>query len=55
MNPDAYQVISDLYNRWFAVQTSNPELLVDYVVWNQIVSALPKDYVLPDPLIYNIG
>ncbi|NMO95872.1 hypothetical protein [Paenibacillus lemnae] len=55
MNPDSYIVMSDLYNRVFAVQVSNPDLMVDYVIWNRILSQLPRDYVLPDPLVYNIG
>lgn len=51
MNQQTFTVISDLYNRLFARQVSNPEILVDYAVWNRIKSQLPKDYVLPDFLV----
>ncbi|MFD0694191.1 hypothetical protein ACFQZT_08805 [Paenibacillus sp. GCM10027628] len=45
---ESFKVIGDLYNRLFLVQTSNPDVLVDYVVWNKIKTSLPKDYRLPD-------
>lgn len=51
MQEDRFKVLGDLYNRRFAVQTSDP-LLVDYYVWNRIYSGLPKDYLLPDMAIY---
>lgn len=41
-------VMGDLYNRIFAVQTSTPGQLVDYVYWNQIFANLPKGYTVPD-------
>ncbi|HUC93811.1 MAG TPA: hypothetical protein VMS09_17645 [Paenibacillus sp.] len=43
-----FTVTGDLYNRIFAVQTSNPEVVVDYTVWNRIFASLPRDYLLPD-------
>ncbi|MGE7824190.1 hypothetical protein [Paenibacillus sp. NPDC093718] len=53
MNQQAFSVMSDLYNRIFVNQTTNPELLVDYTVWNRIMQSLPKDYKLPDePVTY---
>ncbi|MNP81469.1 hypothetical protein D3C76_1798320 [compost metagenome] len=45
-------ITGDLYNRIFAVQTSNSEVLVDYAVWNQIFAGLPEDYLLPDMNVY---
>lgn len=47
-------VISDLYNRIFTVQTSHPELLVDYVIWNKIFESLPPGYQLPDYPVLNL-
>jgi hypothetical protein len=47
-------VIGDLYNSLFAVQTSNPDLMVDYEVWNKIKASLPAGYTIPDPLIMNV-
>lgn len=49
MTAPAYGVMSDLYNRLFAFQVSNPDVIVDYVIWNRIKSQLPKDYIIPDP------
>jgi hypothetical protein len=46
-------VIGDLYNSLFASQTSNPSLMVNYEVWNQIKSSLPAGYLIPDPYIMN--
>jgi hypothetical protein len=46
---ERFKVMGDLYNALFTVQKSNPEVLVDYVVWNHIKTSLPKDYLLPDP------
>jgi hypothetical protein len=46
-------VIGDLYNSLFAIQASNPSLMVDYEVWNKIKASLPVGYILPDPLIMN--
>lgn len=51
MTTPAFGVMSDLYNRLFAVQVSNPEVIVDYVIWNRIKSQLPKDYLIPDPSV----
>lgn len=48
MSEQAFSVMSDLYNRIFVNQRSNPEVLVDYVIWNRILQSLPKDYKLPD-------
>jgi hypothetical protein len=45
---ESFKVIGDLYNGLFAVQMSNPETVVDYVVWNHIKASLPKDYRLAD-------
>jgi hypothetical protein len=45
---ERYMVICDLYNRIFVEQVSNPDVLVDYYVWNAIFESLPKDYKLPD-------
>ncbi|RCX19783.1 hypothetical protein DFP94_104238 [Fontibacillus phaseoli] len=42
------QVPGDLYNRIFAIQATQPELMVEYSVWNQIFANLPRDYQLPD-------
>jgi hypothetical protein len=47
-------VIGDLYNSIFAIQASNPSLVVDYVVWNKIKASLPVGYIIPDPLIMNV-
>lgn len=44
----SFQIDSDLYNRIFINAPSNPELLVDYAVWNQIFASLPLTYHLPD-------
>jgi hypothetical protein len=41
-------VISDLYNRLFAVQQSYPDLYVDYNIWNKINTRLPEEYTMPD-------
>ena len=46
--PERFTVIGDLYNRIFAVQNSNPDILVDYEVWNAIFKSLPRNYTLPD-------
>jgi hypothetical protein len=46
-------VIGDLYNSLFAIQASNPSLMVDYKVWNQIKASLPTGYLIPDPYIMN--
>lgn len=43
-----FTVTGDLYNRIFVVQTSNPEVAVDYGVWNRIFASLPKEYKVPD-------
>ncbi len=51
MEEDRFMVLGDLYNRRFAIQTSDP-LRVDYYVWNRIYAGLPKDYLLPDMAIY---
>lgn len=48
MNQQAFNVMSDLYNRIFVNQKSTPDVLVDYVIWNRIFQSLPKDYKLPD-------
>ncbi|MCR8645185.1 hypothetical protein NV379_21250 [Paenibacillus sp. N1-5-1-14] len=53
MNP-SFTVIGDLYNCLFSAQISNPEVLVNYQVWNQIKANLPKGYKLPDPVIVDI-
>lgn len=45
---EQFLVIGDLYNGMFSQQTSDPDLMVDYRVWNQIRAALPSDYTLPD-------
>lgn len=37
-----------LYNRIFAVNKIDTELLVDYEVWNKLITELPADYQLPD-------
>jgi hypothetical protein len=47
-------VIGDLYNSLFAIQASDPTLMVDYEVWNQIKASLPTDYIIPDPYIMNV-
>lgn len=47
-------VICDLYNRIFSTQISTPELLVDYMVWNQIFASLPLHYQLPDHEVLSI-
>lgn len=52
MQDDGYKVLGDLYNRLFAIQTSD-SIWVDYYVWNRIYSRLPKDYLLPDMEVYN--
>lgn len=50
-----FTVVGDLYNRIFAVQTSNPAVVVDYEVWNAIFRTLPRDYTLPDlPLVASL-
>jgi|GEM_PF-2172120 len=49
-----FLVISDLYNRLFAVHTSNPDVLVDYWVWNTIYAELPPGYTLPDMQIVQV-
>jgi hypothetical protein len=46
-------VIGDLYNSLFAIQASNPSLMVDYEVWNRIKASLPTGYLIPDPYIMN--
>ncbi|MDF2927534.1 MAG: hypothetical protein K0R57_6448 [Paenibacillaceae bacterium] len=51
--PEGFEVISDLYNRIFVIQTSSPQLCVDYTVWNRIFAALPQDYMLPDMAVYD--
>lgn len=51
---EAPYVICDLYNRIFSSQISTPELLVDYMVWNQIFASLPDHYQLPDHEILNV-
>ncbi|MEW9700284.1 glycosyltransferase family 4 protein [Paenibacillus sp. SI8] len=42
------EIIGDLYNRLFAEQVSNPDVTVDYFIWNRIYNSLPSDYSLPD-------
>ncbi|WP_410771910.1 hypothetical protein [Fontibacillus sp. BL9] len=42
------QVPGDMYNRIFAIQTSHPEVMVEYSVWSKIIANLPGDYQLPD-------
>ncbi|MCD1258086.1 hypothetical protein B5M42_004435 [Paenibacillus athensensis] len=49
-----FSVLSDLYNRLFAVQISNPDLSVDYWVWNTIYAELPQGYTLPDMQIVQV-
>ena len=49
---ERYMVIGDLYNRIFSVQISHPEVLVDYVTWNQIFASLPMNYKLPDMPVF---
>jgi hypothetical protein len=44
----SFQVLGDLYNALFTGQFSNPEILVDYEIWNRIKVSLPKNYSLPD-------
>jgi len=48
VDQQTFNVMSDLYNRIFVNQISNPEVLVDYSIWNRIFQSLPKDYKLPD-------
>ncbi len=45
---ERFMVTGDLYNRIFAVQISNPNIVVDYAVWNAIFKSLPRSYRLPD-------
>ncbi|MFB5677004.1 hypothetical protein ACE3NQ_06605 [Paenibacillus terreus] len=47
-------VISDLYNRIFAVQQSHPDLYVEYSIWNRINMGLPEEYTLPDQRILSV-
>ncbi|WP_181469700.1 hypothetical protein [Paenibacillus sp. MDMC362] len=54
MNQQDFFVMSDLYNRIFVNQMSNPELLVAYTIWNRIMQSLPKDYKLPDEPVTHI-
>ncbi|GAB6930267.1 hypothetical protein JCM10914A_42500 [Paenibacillus sp. JCM 10914] len=54
MNQPTFTVMSDLYNRIFVRQISNPDILVDYAVWNRILESLPKEYKLPDEAVTNI-
>lgn len=42
-------VLGDLYNSLFTIQTSNPEIAVEYKIWNQIKAGLPPNYTIPDP------
>jgi len=51
---DRFTVVSDLYNRIFTVQTSHPEVEVDYVTWNRIFALLPRDYQLPDNTVLSL-
>lgn len=44
----SFQIDSDLYNRIFIEAPFNPELVVDYAVWNRIFASLPPSYRLPD-------
>lgn len=47
-------VISDLYNRIFAVQQSHPDMYVEYSIWNRINMGLPEEYTLPDQRILSV-
>ncbi|GGF89726.1 hypothetical protein [Paenibacillus aceti] len=49
-----FMVASDLYNRIFTVQSSNPEVEVDYVIWNRLFALLPRDYQLPDNTVLSL-
>lgn len=52
MPENGFAVIADLYNRIFVNACSNPDLTVDYAVWNRIFEGLPQDYLLPDMQVY---
>lgn len=49
-----FHVVSDLYNGLFLIQCSNPEVSVNYSMWNRIKSGLPRHYVMPDPKMLTI-
>ncbi|GAA0397469.1 hypothetical protein GCM10008933_30030 [Paenibacillus motobuensis] len=51
---DRFMVISDLYNRIFTVETSHPEVEVDYVIWNRVFALLPREYKLPDHAVLSL-
>lgn len=51
---DRFMVTSDLYNRIFTVETSHPEVEVDYVIWNRIFALLPREYKLPDNTVLSL-
>jgi hypothetical protein len=50
----SFKVISDLYNRIFAVQQSHPDLYVDYNIWNKINMGLPEAYTMPDQKVLSV-
>jgi hypothetical protein len=51
---ESFKVIGDLYNSFFLVQISNPDIMVDYQVWNHLKAILPADYKLPDMNILSV-
>ncbi|WP_197479988.1 hypothetical protein [Paenibacillus swuensis] len=42
------KVPSVLYDSLFTIYVSEPELEVDSVVWNRIMTGLPSGYTMPD-------
>jgi hypothetical protein len=52
MQESGFKITGDLYNRIFAVQTSSPDVFVDYGIWNRIFAGLPEDYLMPDLNVY---
>ncbi|CAM4403478.1 MAG: hypothetical protein E7L01_22325 [Paenibacillus macerans] len=49
-------VSGDKYSRWFARPVGDTEklVIVDGQVWDQVVSSVPSDYRLPDPVTIQV-
>lgn len=49
-------VSGDKYNRWFTRPIGDTEklVIVDGQVWDRIISSLPSDYRLPDPVTFRV-
>ncbi|MCT1401212.1 hypothetical protein AK95_09995 [Paenibacillus sp. LC231] len=49
-----HHVPGDRYNGLFLTQLSQPHIVVNRQVWDQITAKLPQEYAIPDFRIINL-